>query len=238
MNKSLATNLIAFTIMIVGLVLPEKAAVFSSIGLFALSGSITNWIAIHMLFEKVPGLYGSGIIPNKFREFKMAIKTMMMEQFFTTENLEKFFASEGADFNLNLDDLASDIPYDKLFAKLKAGVIASPLGGMLQMFGGEETLDQLKEPVIQKMQEAIKEILADDQLKQKIAAKMKESLPVESLIAKVEGIVSARLAELTPQLVKEIIQNMIKEHLGWLVVWGGFFGGLMGLAAHLVRPTV
>jgi hypothetical protein len=22
---------------------------------------------------------------------------------------------------------------------------------------------------------------------------------------------------------------MIKEHLGWLVVWGGFFGGLLGL---------
>jgi hypothetical protein len=22
---------------------------------------------------------------------------------------------------------------------------------------------------------------------------------------------------------------MIREHLGWLVVWGGFFGGLLGL---------
>ena len=29
--------------------------------------------------------------------------------------------------------------------------------------------------------------------------------------------------------IKIIIQKMIKEHLGWLVVWGGFFGGLLGL---------
>ena len=28
---------------------------------------------------------------------------------------------------------------------------------------------------------------------------------------------------------KTVIQKMIKEHLGWLVVWGGFFGGFLGL---------
>jgi hypothetical protein len=26
---------------------------------------------------------------------------------------------------------------------------------------------------------------------------------------------------------------MIREHLGWLVVWGGGFGGLIGLIASL-----
>jgi hypothetical protein len=31
-------------------------------------------------------------------------------------------------------------------------------------------------------------------------------------------------------MVKEIIQTMIRKHLGWLVVWGGVFGGIIGLA--------
>jgi len=37
--------------------------------------------------------------------------------------------------------------------------------------------------------------------------------------------------ELTPVMVKEIVQTFMKEHLGWLVVWGGFFGGLIGLVS-------
>ncbi|MCU7375947.1 hypothetical protein PEC18_35415 [Paucibacter sp. O1-1] len=42
----------------------QQQIVFT-IGLFALSGAITNWLAIHMLFEKVPGLYGSGVVPSR-----------------------------------------------------------------------------------------------------------------------------------------------------------------------------
>jgi len=30
-------------------------------------------------------------------------------------------------------------------------------------------------------------------------------------------------------MVKEIVQKLIKEHLDWLVVWGGVFGGVIGL---------
>jgi uncharacterized membrane protein YheB (UPF0754 family) len=30
-------------------------------------------------------------------------------------------------------------------------------------------------------------------------------------------------------MVKEMVERIIKEHLGWLVVWGGVFGGLIGL---------
>jgi len=28
---------------------------------------------------------------------------------------------------------------------------------------------------------------------------------------------------------------MIKKHLGWLVVWGGIFGGVIGLVAALTN---
>ena len=30
--------------------------------------------------------------------------------------------------------------------------------------------------------------------------------------------------------VKDIVQQMIRKHLGWLVVWGCAFGGLIGLS--------
>ena len=33
----------------------------------------------------------------------------------------------------------------------------------------------------------------------------------------------------------QIMQQMIERHLGWLVVWGGVVGALMGLAVALVQ---
>ncbi len=57
---------------------------------------------------------------------------------------------------------------------------------------------------------------------------------VDVVVDKVNGIVEKRLNELTPRMVKEIIQEMIRSHLGWLVVWGGVFGGLIGLVASFI----
>ena len=54
-------------------------------------------------------------------------------------------------------------------------------------------------------------------------------LLIEIFSTPIENILDARLADLSPNDVKIIIQKMIREHLGWLVVWGGFFGGLLGL---------
>jgi uncharacterized protein involved in exopolysaccharide biosynthesis len=31
------------------------------------------------------------------------------------------------------------------------------------------------------------------------------------------------------------MQNLIKSHLGWLVVWGGVLGGLFGLIAYFLK---
>lgn len=53
-------------------------------------------------------------------------------------------------------------------------------------------------------------------------------IPQKAWSKKIENILDSRLADLTPKDIKDIIQRMIKEHLGWLVVWGGFFGGLLG----------
>ncbi len=92
MNKSFATNAIALIACLVGYFLQIDWLFIMA--LFALSGALTNWLAVHMLFEKVPGLYGSGIIQIKFEQFKTGIKTLIMEQFFTQANLDKFMSEQ------------------------------------------------------------------------------------------------------------------------------------------------
>jgi hypothetical protein len=35
-------------------------------------------------------------------------------------------------------------------------------------------------------------------------------------------------------MIKELVKTLIDEHLGWLVVWGGVFGGLIGFVASWI----
>ena len=101
MNKSLSTNLISLLISAGGYFSPVHSDLIFITGMFALSGGITNWLAIHMLFEKVPLLYGSGVIPNRFEDFKGAIKSLIVDQFFTREHIEKFFEQNGGSAAVN-----------------------------------------------------------------------------------------------------------------------------------------
>ena len=51
LNKSFLTNLIAVLIIATGYLCPLEPDLMKSIGFFALSGAVTNWLEIHMLFE-------------------------------------------------------------------------------------------------------------------------------------------------------------------------------------------
>ncbi|CBW25777.1 putative membrane protein [Halobacteriovorax marinus SJ] len=232
MNKSLVTNIFSIVLIAIGFVSPVFGEEIKTMGLFSFSGAITNWLAIHMLFEKVPGLYGSGIITERFEDFKSAIKTMMMEQFFTKENFEKFLSSNSSNLiQIEEDSIIQTIDFDKVFNKLKDAIMESQFGSMLAMFGGAAALEPLKPQFEIKFKEIIKEIIEDENF---ISNLTKSSEGNSSLADNVEGMVDGRLNELTPQMVKEIIQTMIREHLGWLVVWGGVFGAVLGLISTLL----
>lgn len=231
-NKSFITNLIAIAIITAGYFSPVYSDLIKSIGFFALSGAITNWIAIHMLFEKVPLLYGSGVIPNRFEEFKTSIKDLMMNQFFTVENIEQFIQTEEQQGGnvLNLEPLMAAVDYDKIFEGLISSIMESSFGSMLQMMGGEEALIPLKEPFTEKMKVTLTEMVESDKFKAALEQGLDAHKIGEDIIGKVETVIDKRLNELTPQLVKEMVQEIIRQHLGWLVVWGGVFGGLIGAA--------
>jgi uncharacterized membrane protein YheB (UPF0754 family) len=230
LDKSLVTNLVAVAIIVIGYISPVLQDFIKSIGFFALSGAITNWLAIHMLFEKVPYLYGSGVIPDRFEEFKLSIKQLMMEQFFTAKNIEQFIETEEEQGSkmLNLEPFLNAVDYDKIYESLVSSIMDSSFGGMLAMMGGEEALAPLKEPFIEKMKITLVDMIESDRFKTALKHGLDAHKIGIDIIDKIETVIDKRLNELTPQLVKEMVQAIIREHLGWLVVWGGIFGGLMG----------
>ncbi len=233
MNKSFLINLVALLAFGASFFLQDPIAFYLYYGgLFALSGAITNWLAIYMLFHRVPLLYGSGVIELNFEKFKAAIKNMIMEQFFTKERLDSFFQEEES--KIELAPLIKRANFDPAFNALKESVMESKFGQVISMFGGEESLEMLREKFTTKLKESLVSIVSSETFKEELNRTLVHSSLSNDLTAQLEKIITKRLDDLSPKHVKELIERLIKEHLEWLVVWGGVFGGVIGVASVLL----
>lgn len=231
MDKGWATNAVAIGLVGVSYTVDTMAAeALRNAGLFALSGAVTNQLAIHMLFEKVPFLYGSGIIIDRFESIREALKILIMEQFFTPEKIESFVQSQ--ERTINLAPIIEETDFTPAYDALLKSVMESPMGGMIGMFGGESLIAKLKEPFLEKIKASTIEISQSESFMNALNTHLHQG--GTHLSESIGEIVESRLAELTPVMVKEMLHALMKEHLGWLVVWGGVFGGIIGVGASLL----
>ena len=222
MNKSVLTNLTAVLITFIGLFPIYNEIIFFT-GLFALSGSITNWLAIYMLFDKVPFIYGSGVIPRNFVMFKAGIRNIVINEFFTGDNFVKFVKQNNESLKIKIE---TNLNFEKVFLKLTDAIEESSLGGLLGMIGGKEALNPLKEPIKEKLLMALSE--------QFETSSLNNNEGYEVVKMQLEKLIDDRLDEIGPHEVKIILKKMIDKHLGWLVLWGGVFGGVIGLTSTTI----
>ncbi len=228
MNKSLITNALSAIVCAVGFLLPESPyqPFVLSAGLFSLSGALTNWLAVHMLFEKVPGLYGSGVIVDRFEDFKSGIYTLVMENFFTEENFKQF-TDAALHQTISKENVENAVDLDQAFNGFLKVIANSKFGSMLALVGGLKTLEPLRAPFKVEFRDRISQVIDDLDL-------TKSDMHFEKFRPTVEKLVEGKLDQLQPEEVKSILEKIIRQHLGWLVVWGGVFGGVIGILAALI----
>jgi len=231
MDKAKLTDIFSLVLIAVSYVVPQPYKdLLKSAGLFAISGAITNQLAIHMLFERVPFLYGSGIIEKNFDKFKNSIRNMIKEQFFTPDKIESFLQQEK---EFDLAPLVESSDFSPAFDALKQSIMESKFGSMIQMIGGEEALEPLRATFSRKLKSSVVSIVSSDMFKAQLNHHLKHSSLSDNITDYIDAIVAKRLDEMTPKMVKNIVQNLIREHMGWLVVWGGVFGGLIGICSNI-----
>ncbi|GJQ59701.1 MAG: hypothetical protein SCALA701_25020 [Candidatus Scalindua sp.] len=182
-----------------------------------------------MLFEKIPLLYGSGIIVLRFEQFKAGIRSLIMENFFTEENFAKV-SEEAFPHQIDPELVMEKIDFDKMFDGYVSVITTSSFGAMLNMVGGAQVIEPLRETFKEESQRQVSEVIQNID----ISSVLQRETDFESFKSKIGNMVDARLNELTPHHVKEIIEEMIRQHLGWLVVWGGVFGALIGFFSTLL----
>ena len=230
-SKATLTDMISVVLIGIGLAAPAAKPILY-MGLFAFSGAITNQVAIYMLFNKVPYLYGSGVIEENFESFKASIKNMIMKQFFNKEQLTEFFKNE--EQNIDLAPLVESADFSPAFNALSQSVMESKLGDMLNMFGGEKALEGLREPFARKLKSAVVGIVSSETFKTQINHHIENSSLNDDIMNTIDELITNRLNDLTPSMVNDLVHELIHTHLGWMVVWGGIFGGIIGLGSSFL----
>jgi hypothetical protein len=185
-----------------------------SFGLFSFAGGITNWLAIKMLFDKIPLLYGSGVIPRQFKAIRETIKTTIMNTFFDSNYLETYLNDRAKGFLADVDvgsriKKGMELPSFevKLVAKLQE-LSEKPDGMLLQtmagMFGGIEPLVPFVKPLIIGLADEFANSLVEN-------FDIKDYISVDKIRGELDSLMTKKLELLTPEIVKVLIEDVIKE---------------------------
>ncbi len=231
-HKGNISNLVSCALLIAGMAAPSWTGWGSWVlaaGLFGLAGGITNWLAVKMLFDRVPLLYGSGVIPNRFREIRETVRDLIMRHFFEVEYLERFFAGRmdelaaAPGLEQKMVELLDSEEADQIIERQLEELQTSPSGAMLKMVGTAAI-----KPLVKRFVSGLGVELAP-----RLAVEMAQpGLEVNALRQQVDQLLETKLEELTPEVVKHMMEEVMREHLGWLIVWGNVFGGAIGLLAR------
>ncbi|MCZ6792368.1 MAG: hypothetical protein O7J95_01995 [Planctomycetota bacterium] len=261
MDKGSVSNLISGIVLAIALFLlprSEVQALILSAGMFAFSGGVTNSLAVKMLFDRLPGLVGSGVIPARFREIRQAIKRLIMEHFFSESYLREFLAGNARDVDWmryvkgnpgkggllravleqHWERLTSPESMKPALAAAIDRLLDSSFGGFLHMLGRqtiEETVESFIGSFLDEMKARVFEAGEAFRQSGSLELELDPDAVIEDLRKQVVVLLDQKLEQLDAEHVKKMIEDVIRSHLGWLVVWGNVFGGLLGVAAYFLQ---
>ena len=244
-NKGDYSNVATAVVLIIGLIMRTSlggrnasAGFILAFGLFGFAGGVTNWLAVKMLFDRIPFLIGSGVIPRRFKDILGALKTMILETFFEKKFLSEYLSTrsgnllEKVDVKSKLRKAMAGDTFDHDLARKLEKLAATPDGLLLQtmapMFGGFDTMVPMLKPMLIGIGADLIETLAQN-------FDLTEIVDVDTVRGEIDKVLTERMETLTPLRVKRMMAAVIREHLGWLVVWGNVFGGLIGAVVWVCK---
>ena len=239
------SNYITFFIMCLGIVLyaslpkgtPGIPYVLS-FGLFGFAGGFTNWLAVKMLFDKIPFLYGSGVIPRQFKEIRETVKTTIMATFFDQQYLGTYLNDRSKDLLAKIDvkdriqKIVDDPETEGLIADELSKLATTPEGAFLAMVPMMMPGMTMR-TIAAMMKKPLGGFATKMAEKLTTSFDITEFVSVDNVRQEIDALMTEKLAELTPPIVKKLMEDVIREHLGWLIVWGNVFGGLLGIISQL-----
>lgn len=60
----------------------------------------------------------------------------------------------------------------------------------------------------------------------------RDFIHIPTIRAELDSLMTTKLEQLTPERVKLLLERVIREHLGWLIVWGNAVGAIIGVVSQ------
>jgi hypothetical protein len=244
-NKGDISNICTFCLFLFALLLRTGGVntfneYLLAMGLFGFAGGITNWLAIKMLFDIVKiGPYmlaGSGVIPRQFKQIRLVVKNTIMKTFFDEEYLGRYLRErsksllDSVDLPAKIEAMLSKPGMDATLTTKLTEMAARPEGMMLNtmagMFGGVPGMVPVIKPMLLSFGKEMSIIMTEnfDPL---------EYVSVGRVRDEINSLMEEKLQVLTPSMVKALMEEVIRSHLGWLIVWGNVFGAFIGVTCKI-----
>jgi len=246
-NKATISNFITLLIMVTGIVLHQiyqddeeidnkwvdAFKLIRAFGLFGFAGGMTNWLAIRMMFDKIPFLIGSGILLNNFVEIRDNVKKTTMATYFDAGHLSHYVTQKTEIIlnSLQLDESIREVirspGVQALISDKIEEVFSTPEGLVLGLVVNKE---KVKLNIMPSFENAGKDIVP--LVSQLI--RNSEHLSEEKVRDQVDRLITSKLVEMHPKNIIAVVKEMVENELGWVIVWGNVFGGLLGLILEVV----
>ncbi|KAL5467656.1 hypothetical protein EMCRGX_G031917 [Ephydatia muelleri] len=210
-----------------------SSRIIRSLGVFGFMGGVIIWIAVEMLFRRIPFLFGSGVLLRQYKSIRETISSIVIETLFDPAALRKYFSGKNkkvremlrVDTKLGLFN--SQIVEVVIDQKISA-ILAGPDGFVLNMMGVNQ--DQLRltmkthaRDFINEISPLVMEKLADPGLTDGV-----------DLHEEAEKILGTKIGQLSSGKVRQLMAVMIRKHLSWLIVWGNILGATFGITIEVV----
>ena len=167
----------------------------------------------------------------RFKEIREVVKDTIMKTFFDGPYLENYMSSKGSemlsgmDLGAKLRAVLETPEVDEMISNQLEGLAAKPEGMMLAMMNIEPAmLKPLVKPSSSGWPTTSRRCSAS-------SSTCRRCSPSTSCAPR--SIADDQLKELTPEKVKGLMEEVIRTHLGWLVVWGNVFGSLIGILSTI-----
>jgi len=194
-------------------------------------------MCLPVLFKKIPGVYGSGVIPVQYVSIRETIKDVIMGTFFDPEFLEQYIGeklksvSKDIDTDAKVKEMTEGEEFDKTLDAKLATLGDRPELAPLAAFGGPAALKPMIKPFVSGLGLELAPLLKEKLTDPKVV------VDIDLVRDEIEKYMDVRMKTLTAKKVTRLMEFVIMEHLGWLVVWGNVFGAIIGVLSEAASLT-